>query len=124
MNPIPVQSDKDSAPNRDYPHIFSAFCNLPVLYTEASIQCFLVMNNKEDMLTQSQMLKTPDCDSFIVAQVPEIRGLEKLQVFQYQNIRDLPPNAKLLSSIWSYQRKCHPNGELVKHKARICVYSS
>ncbi len=124
MNHIPVRSDKDVAPSRDYPHIFSAFCDLPVLYTEASIQCFLVMNNKEDTLTQSQMLKTPDRDSFIAAQIPEIRGLEKLQVFQYQNIRDLPPNAKLFSSIWSYRNKRYPTGELVKHKARICVDGS
>lgn len=39
-----------------FPHIFSSFLDLPVLYTEAAIQAFLVMDNKEDTLTQSQML--------------------------------------------------------------------
>ncbi len=99
VKPITAQSDNDAAPKGDSPHIFSAFCDLLVLYTEASIQCFLAMNNKDDTLTQSQMLKTPDRDSFIAAQIPEIRGLEKLKVFQYHNIQDLPPKAKLLSSI-------------------------
>jgi hypothetical protein len=39
-----------------FTHNFSAFIDLPVLYTEATIQSFLAMNNKEDTLTQSQML--------------------------------------------------------------------
>jgi hypothetical protein len=45
-------------------------------------------------------------------------------VFQYNHIRDLPHGAKLLSSIWSYRRKRRPNGDLLKHKARICVDGS
>jgi hypothetical protein len=32
-----------------------------------------------------------------------------------------PRRAKLLSSTWSYRRKRLPNGDLLKHKARICV---
>ncbi len=115
-----------AAPDMDQklPHVFSTFIDLPVLYTEASIQSFLAMNNKEDTLTQSQMLRSADSQDFIAAQIPEIRGLEKMQVFQYKNISELPPRAKLLSSIWSYRRKRRPNGELVKHKARICVDGS
>jgi hypothetical protein len=118
---IPPNSDE----NDDImPHIFSAFTNLPVLYTETSIQSFLAMNKKEDTLTQSQMLRTTNHARFIEAQIPEIRGLEKMDVFQYKNIQDLPPRAKLLSSIWSYRRKWRPNGDLIKHKARICVDGS
>jgi hypothetical protein len=100
------------------PHTFSVFADLPVLYTEATIRSFLAMNNKDDTLTQSQMLRVPDSEKFIAAQIPEIRGLEKMAVFQYKGIRELPHGAKLLSSIWSYRRKRRPNGELVKHKAR------
>jgi hypothetical protein len=70
------------------------------------------------------MLHTSDSADFIVAQVPEIRGLERMQVFQYKAMQDLPPRAKLSSSIWSYKHKRRPNGELVKHKARICVDGS
>jgi hypothetical protein len=84
----------------------------------------MAMDNKEDTLMQSQILKTPDKTQFLEAQLPEIRGLEKMGVFQYQHISDLPPTAKLLSSIWSYRRKHRPNGELLKHKARICVDGS
>jgi hypothetical protein len=67
------------------------------------------------------MIRAADSTPFIAAQEPEIRGLEKMQVFQYKDISELPPHAKLLSSIWSYRCKRRLNGELIKHKARICV---
>lgn len=37
------------------------------------------------------------------------------------HINDLPPKAKLISSIWSYRRKRLPNGVLLKDKSRICI---
>jgi hypothetical protein len=49
------------------------------------------MNKKEDTLTQSQMLRTTDSADFIATQIPEICCLEKMKVFQYCNITDLPP---------------------------------
>jgi hypothetical protein len=62
-----------------------------------------MMNNKEDTLTQSQILKTSDAASFVAAQTPEICGLEKMNVFEYLHFSKLPPKARLLSSIWSYR---------------------
>jgi hypothetical protein len=117
-------ADEGSEKNGPFNHIFSAFFDLPILYTEGSIQSFLAMNNKDDTLTQSQMLRTSDSGHFVTAQINEIRGLEKLHVFECKTIHDLPPKAKLLSSIWSYWRKRRPNGELIKYKARICVDGS
>jgi hypothetical protein len=70
------------------------------------------------------MLCATDSNDLIAAQIPETLDLEKMQIFQYCDIKDLPPKAKLLSSICSYRRKRRPNGESVKHKARICVDGS
>ncbi len=70
------------------------------------------------------MLKTTDANLFIKAQIPEIRGLEKMGVFEYSPIHTLPPQARPFSSIWSYRRKRRPNGALLKHKARLCVDGS
>jgi hypothetical protein len=103
---------------------FSAFYDLPFIPTEHTIQSYLAMDNKDDTLTQSQMLRTTDKTSFLAAQTPEIRGLEHMDVFSYKPMSDLTPYAKLLSSIWSYHRKRRPNGELTKHKARLCVDGS
>ena len=112
----------DSLPTA--PHVFSTYINLPVIYTEASISAYLALDNKEDVLTQSHMLKAADMDKFLASQVPKIRGLEAMNVFEYKPMHTLPTRAHLLSSIWSYRRKRKPNGELLKYKARICVDGS
>jgi hypothetical protein len=36
----------------------------------------------------------------------------------------LPSDARLVSSVWSYCHKWRPDGELLKHNARICVDTS
>jgi hypothetical protein len=78
-------------------------------------------SNKEDILAQSQMLKTEDRQEFIKYQQSEIDGLCKFDVMDILSIKDLPPHARLLSLIWSYRWKRLPNGVLLKYKSRICV---
>jgi hypothetical protein len=107
-----------------HPTAFTAIYDLPTLPGEHDIQANLAVNNKDDTLTQSQMFKATDAEAFLTVQEPEIRGLEKMGVFQYEHISTLPPQARLLSSIWSYRRKRRPNGELLKYKARLCVDGS
>jgi len=75
------------------------FADLPYIPTQSTMQSFLAMDNKEDTLTQSQMLKAPDSAAFIRAQTSEIRGLQDIKVFQYCPAHSLPNGAKLLSSI-------------------------
>jgi hypothetical protein len=82
---------------------------------------FNACNNKEDILTQSQMFKAEDASKFIECQEDEINGLRKFDVMDVCPISSLPARAKLLSSIWSYRCKILPNGVLLKHKSRICV---
>lgn len=108
----------------DAPHVFSTYIDLPVVYTDTTLFSFLAMSNNKDTLTQSQMLKAHDQDQFITSQIPEIRRLETMQVFEYCPMHALPPKARLLSSIWSYRRKRKPDGKLLKHKAHICVDGS
>ena len=72
------------------------------------------MNNKEDTLTHSQMLHTSDSSDFIQAQLPEVCGLEKMELFAYKLVSELPPHAKLLRSIWSYRHEHQPNGDLLE----------
>lgn len=104
---IPQSSSPEGALNPDTLHAFQT-----------------AMQSTEDVLSQSQMLKATDRAEFEKVQIPEIRGLEKLGVFQYHNIRSLPKTAQLLNSIWSYRRKRKPTRELLKHKARICTEGS
>ena len=82
------------------------------------------MNNKEDILTQGDMLKAPDREKFLDAQAPELEGLQDMEVFEFVKTKDLPPETKLLNAIWSYRRKRQPDGTLLKYKARLCADGS
>jgi hypothetical protein len=88
-----------------FSHVFVACYDLLVIHTESTILAFMACDNKADTLTQGQMLKTADAADFILSQCSEIAGLEKMGVFSYHHISHLPPRAKLLHSICSYQRK-------------------
>ena len=102
------------------PHVFCTFYDHPTIPTESIIFAFLALNNTEDTLAQSHMFQAHDASYFIKAQQPEIKGLKNMNVFDYHPIHSLPTNARLLSSIWSYERKRRPSGELIKHK--VCIY--
>ena len=82
------------------------------------------MNNKEDILTQGQMLKAPDAAEFKKAQEPELTGLRELDVFEYVRLQTKPAKAKILRAVWSYRRKRRPDGTLLKYKARLCADGS
>ena len=75
------------------------------------------MNNKEDILTQGQILKVPDAAEFLKAQKLEIEGLEDLGVFGYLRRHKVPKGTKVLCSVWTYRRKRRPDGTLLKYKA-------
>ena len=85
---------------------------------------FSVLNNKEDILTQSTMLIAADTDELVKVQETEICGLEEFGVFKYHSMSDIPSTGKLINAIWSYHHKWKPTGELLKHKASLCVDGS
>jgi hypothetical protein len=93
----------------------------PPTSTTESTESPSMCNNKEDNLTQSQMLKDTDNKLFIKSQRAEIENLIKTDVMAPHPLADVPKHAKLISTIWSYRRKCLPDGTLIKHKARMCV---
>jgi hypothetical protein len=69
---------------------------------------FPILDNKADTLMQSQMLKASASAAFIASQPKEILGLQKLRVFDIKHIAERPPDACLISSIWSYHQKQIP----------------
>jgi hypothetical protein len=80
--------------------------------------------NNPDILSQAHMLHASDQDKFVESQQPEMQGLCDADVFDFKDMSQLPPGARLLNAIWSYRRKRRPDGVLLKHKSRICVDGS
>jgi hypothetical protein len=67
------------------------------------------------------MLKPRDRGEFIKFQKGEINGLIKFDLMDLHHISSLPSPTHILSSIWIYRHKRLSNGDLLKHKSRICV---
>jgi len=82
---------------------------------------FLALDNANDTLTQSQMLRASDKQDFLTAKEQALNGLLEMNVWKYQLISTLPTNTCLINSVWSYQQKHSVNGHLIKHKARLCA---
>ncbi len=106
------------------PNIFSVFHTLPIEHQDTPIHAYPVVDNKNDTLTQSQMLKDEAAPAFISSQVKEMQRLINMDVFDILHISTKPELARLLSSIWSYCWKRNPLGKILKHKSCICVDGS
>jgi hypothetical protein len=77
-----------------------------------------------DTLTQLTMLKAPDREHFIAAQILELESLVANGVFAFHETVALPPSARLLNAIWSHKRKRSPTGEFQRQKSNICSSGS
>jgi hypothetical protein len=62
-------------------------------------------NNKEDILTQSQMFKAEDASKFIACQEDEINGLQKFDVMDICPISSLPPKSETIKLNLELQTK-------------------
>ncbi len=66
---------------------------------------------------QYQVLEDEDTSKFIDSQVPELQGLQKMEIFDIKPMSTKPYDAGLLSSIWSDHRKWSPIWTILKYKA-------
>jgi hypothetical protein len=70
------------------------------------------------------MKRQVDANKFIEAQRPEIDGVIDINTFEFIPKINLPPRTRYLDLIWTYIRKCRPDGSINKYKARLCVNGS
>ena len=71
--------------------------------------------------TYGEMLKQDDRSDFIQAMLVEVNDH-----FSRETVEKVPRsragNNKLIQLVWSFKRKRNPNGDLLKHKARLCAH--
>ena len=68
-----------------------------------------------------QAMQEEDCDEFIKAMQKELKDFEEnkhWQLVKRSSIGDAPT----IKAIWSFKRKQHSDGLLLKHKARLCAH--
>ena len=82
----------------------------------------LATDTNNDNLHYGGAMAAPDKKEFIAAMQKEVEALTKDNVWRLEPKRNIPPHAKLIRLIWSFKRKRNPLGDLIKHKARLCVH--
>ena len=75
-----------------------------------------------DVLYYHQAMKADDADEFRKAMKKEIDSFNEEKIFELIPISKKPDHKSLIPFVWSFKRKRNPMGELIKHKARLCVY--
>ena len=76
----------------------------------------------KDTLHYREAMDAEDKQDFKKAMMKEVEDLTKTHVWKIIKKSDLPPDARLIRLIWSFKRKRNSLGELLKHKARLCVH--
>ena len=76
----------------------------------------------KDPRNRAEMLRGPHAADFVRGEMEEITSLWELGCWSRRKLADLPPNAEILPTTWSYRYKLDPvTGEVKRFKARFCV---
>ena len=75
-----------------------------------------------EYLTFLIAMKQEDKMSIIDAMEKEILDQENGEHWSIVHHNTLTNKARLIKSIWSFKLKRKPDGELLKHKARLCAH--
>jgi len=74
---------------------------------------------KNDAFSLSQMSKLQDIKEFVLAMLKEVNDHESRDHWELVLRKDLSSGTKTILSVWAFERKRHPDGQVYKHKARL-----
>ena len=69
-------------------------------------------------------MQSGDSNTFRKAMAKEISSFKEEKIFEIIPIEPKPKEKYLIPFIWLFKRKRNPIGDLIKHKARLCMYGS
>ena len=78
--------------------------------------------SSNECFTFREAMKQEDKLEFIQAMEKEISDHEEGRHWSVVRRDTLPQNARPIKAIWSFKRKRKPDGQLLKHKARLCAH--
>lgn len=68
------------------------------------------------------MLKQEDKNEFIQAMMKEVTDHESRNHWTVLPRSEIPNGVKTILAVWSFKRKRSPDGQVLKHKARLCAH--
>ena len=82
----------------------------------------LQIEGGKNTLTFKEARSSPDSEDLHNSMDKELLTLVDEKVFDITPLSNMKPNHKLILMTWSFKRKLTPSGELLKHKARLCMH--
>ncbi len=79
-----------------------------------------VVSNKT--FTYKKVMREKDYHKFVKAMIKEVDDHENRNHWTIMRCSDMPMDTNNIMSIWSFKRKCYPDGSLNKHKAHLCAH--
>ncbi len=79
-----------------------------------------VSSNK--VFTYKEAMTQKDEHLFVEAMQIKVADHELQNHWAIVHCSTVPRTAKPIQAIWSFMRKQHPDGTLIKHKARLCAH--
>ena len=104
------------------------FLNVTTIYDNSQNEfeplCFAAGKSKTnpDTLTLREMYKQQDCEKFREQMQLEISDMYKNKVFSLHPREQVPRGQNIIKAIWSFRRKRTPDGEVYRHRARLCCH--
>ena len=83
---------------------------------------FSAMQEQNECYTFKEMLQQEDKADFIDAMVKEVWDHETRDHWTIVDRATMPKGTCTILSIWSFKRKRFLNGQIMKHKARLCAH--
>jgi hypothetical protein len=83
---------------------------------------FAAGKENNETYTFREMLKQDDRDDFIEAMQVEVDAHQTREHWEIIPRSQMLKEMKTIMAIWSFKCKCHPDGLLNKHKARLCAH--
>ena len=80
---------------------------------------FATISANNDVYTLKEMLRLDDIAPFVTAMIKEIEDHEVRDHWEIIERMNLPKGAKTILSVWAFKLKRLPDGQVMKHKARL-----
>jgi len=80
---------------------------------------FATISANNDVYTLKEMLRLDEIAPFVTAMIKEIEDHEVRDHWEIIDRMDLPKGAKTSLSVWAFKLKGFPDGQVMKHKARL-----
>ena len=76
----------------------------------------------KDTYTHTKMFKQEDDCNFVVVMVKEVEDHENRDYWELFVRKLMLSGSKAIMTLWSFKRKCYPDGRVLKHKARLWAH--